>query len=385
MADRPNPYIRKDPGDIIRSGDWNELQIKAREEIYAHNHSGGDKGIQISGAGIDPKSDVIINSLITNDLTIKGKAILGDIQNLLDTVKNLTSNKVNKAGDTINGDLTVSGVLNAKNLKINNQDLTTSLDTKLDKTGGTVNGSIEITNTLNTNSSITIGDKNVKTALTNEGILRLKGSAPQIDFIDSDHNDWAIHVNSSKMYFIRQPWSFTDLVLDGTGRVGVGTDNPSEKLEVAGRIKDQTGYVMPIGTILSYMGTSAPQGWLICDGSAIPSAYSDLIALIGATTPNLRGRTLIGSGQGAGLTNRTLKDIGGEENHVLSANEMPSHQHQFPGDDGLGSWVTAAYAINYDATSGGGNGRMYWTGATGGSQAHNNMQPFFVVNYIIKC
>jgi hypothetical protein len=76
--------------------------------------------------------------------------------------------------------------------------------------------------------------KDPESGITAGGQLAIKGNAPQIDFIDTDHNDWSIHVNSNKMYFIRQPWEFTDLVLDGGGRVGIGTDNPLAKLHVLG-------------------------------------------------------------------------------------------------------------------------------------------------------
>lgn len=70
--------------------------------------------------------------------------------------------------------------------------------------------------------------------MTSKGTLVLKGPAPQIDFADSDHGQWSIHVNSNKMYFIRDPWLFTDLVLDGKGNVGFGTDTPQAKLQVVG-------------------------------------------------------------------------------------------------------------------------------------------------------
>lgn len=71
------------------------------------------------------------------------------------------------------------------------------------------------------------------------GTLALKSRTPQIDFIDAEHTDWAIHVNSHKLYFIREPWIFTDLVLDGTGNIGMGCDNPRARLEVRG------GAIMP--------------------------------------------------------------------------------------------------------------------------------------------
>ena len=56
-----------------------------------------------------------------------------------------------------------------------------------------------------------------------------------------------------------------------SGQVGIGTGTavPTAKLEVNGRIKDQTGYVMPVGSILAYHGAKAPDGWLLCDGDGL--------------------------------------------------------------------------------------------------------------------
>lgn len=76
--------------------------------------------------------------------------------------------------------------------------------------------------------------KDPDSGLSSGGQIAIKSNAPQLDFIDTDHNDWSIHVNNNRLYFIRQPWEHADLVLDGAGNVGIGTVSPGAKLEVNG-------------------------------------------------------------------------------------------------------------------------------------------------------
>jgi microcystin-dependent protein len=52
---------------------------------------------------------------------------------------------------------------------------------------------------------------------------------------------------------------------------------------------------------MPYVGTTAPDGWLMCDGGSIPAEYANLRAMVGANTPNLRGKFL-GGANGNGLT-----------------------------------------------------------------------------------
>jgi len=99
---------------------------------------------------------------------------------------------------------------------------------------------------------------------------------------------------------------------------------------------------VPAGAVLMYAGSSAPLGYLLCDGTASYSTalYPKLYAAIGNTwggtpgstfaVPDMRGRMPLGEGQGSGLTNRTLGTTVGAETHTLSSStQLPAHTHDF--------------------------------------------------------
>ncbi|SOB95077.1 phage tail protein [Thalassospira xiamenensis] len=145
------------------------------------------------------------------------------------------------------------------------------------------------------------------------------------------------------------------------------------------------GGATPLGTVLPFAGATAPLGFMLCDGTELlASEHADLFAVIGTVygegeapgsfkLPDLRGRTAIGAGQGVDLTDRPLGQIAGAETHRLIIAEMPSHSH--------GSTFNTSGPHNVGSN---GNGQFGSTGSTGGDQPHNNMQPFVVLNYIIK-
>jgi len=97
--------------------------------------------------------------------------------------------------------------------------------------------------------------------------------------------------------------------------------------------------ITPIGVIRLFAGSTAPNGWLICDGSSVKrNEYSNLFNVIGTTygvgnsnntftLPDMRGRCPIGVGTGASLTARTLGSNVDAETATLSEANMASHTH----------------------------------------------------------
>ena len=143
------------------------------------------------------------------------------------------------------------------------------------------------------------------------------------------------------------------------------------------------------GMISQYAGTTSPNGWMICDGSAVSrTTYSALYSAIGnsygsgdgSTTfnlPNLKGRVPVGR-DSAQTEFDSLGETGGAKTHTLTIAEMPSHRHDFTvfGDPGSGN-IAPNDSDNPPVRTG-------YTGYEGGNAAHNNLQPYIVVNYIIK-
>ena len=140
----------------------------------------------------------------------------------------------------------------------------------------------------------------------------------------------------------------------------------------------------PVGSILMYGGTTAPTGWLLCNGQST-TGYTALAAIVGANVPDLMGRAPIGYGSGTGLTARgTIGAKVGAETHALTESEMPRHNHSSLqlGGAGGSTGLPVTGTVTTDTTTGftGGDG----AGNAENGIAHPNMQPSTVVNFIIK-
>ncbi len=144
-----------------------------------------------------------------------------------------------------------------------------------------------------------------------------------------------------------------------------------------------------------FAGSAAPSGWLLCDGAAVSrTQYAALFAVIGTTygagdgsttfnLPDLRGRVPVGlDNMGGASANRvtaaqadSLGGAMGEETHVLTIAEMPSHSHSVARTAQAGGTTFASYLYTGSGVN---------SGLAGGDQPHNNMQPSLFINWIIK-
>ena len=196
----------------------------------------------------------------------------------------------------------------------------------------------------------------------------------------------------------------------------------------------------PAGVVITYAGSTAPEGWLLCDGSAVSrDTYATLFDIIGtaygvgdgSTTfnvPNLSGRVVIGPSQ-----SHALGSTGGSETITLTESELPAHAHEVPkhghantiaaatpkfvhsitqavfkytgtgtakagsGSDGkiytstssstatrsTNASITAHAAANCTMSGSIANKAAFTSNASGGGLAHNNMQPYLPLTFII--
>ncbi|HEX8071759.1 MAG TPA: tail fiber protein [Pyrinomonadaceae bacterium] len=151
-----------------------------------------------------------------------------------------------------------------------------------------------------------------------------------------------------------------------------------------------------LGEIKIISWNFAQQGWAFCNGQQLPIAQNQaLFSLFGTTyggngqttfaLPDLRGRTPIHFGNGF-----TLGERAGEQAHTLTTSEMPTHTHFAMGNN---AGATVSSPLGNFWSNGGDNiyapspaNNLMRPGTianVGGNQAHNNMTPYLVLNFMV--
>jgi microcystin-dependent protein len=160
-----------------------------------------------------------------------------------------------------------------------------------------------------------------------------------------------------------------------------------------------------VGEIRLFAGNFNPNGWAFCNGQLLPISENDvLFQLIGTTyggdgestfaLPNLQSRIPIHMGTGPTGTTYIIGETGGVESVTLTTNQIPTHTHPLLASTDPGTGTNPAGAVLgalspvsiYKANVTPPNVAMSAQSvvSTGGSQPHDNMQPFLCINYIIS-
>ena len=158
-----------------------------------------------------------------------------------------------------------------------------------------------------------------------------------------------------------------------------------------------------VGEIRMFAGNFAPNGWMFCEGAPLPISENDvLFQLIGTTyggdgestfnLPNLASRVPIHMGTGKDGTTYQIGEMAGTEQETLTVQQIPSHTHPFTASSATGTQnspnnnvVASSPSVTlFVADSPDNNLAPGTVGATGGSQPHENTQPFLCINFIIS-
>jgi microcystin-dependent protein len=158
-----------------------------------------------------------------------------------------------------------------------------------------------------------------------------------------------------------------------------------------------------IGEVKIFAGTFAPRNYAFCNGQLLSIAQNQaLFSILGTTyggngvqnfaLPNLQNRTPIHFGQGPGLSDRQLGEVGGQAAVALATTQIPGHTHALrAADNATATTGTPGPAVALATTSG---AKVYRgatnlvpmgaaLGSTGNAVPHENRQPYLGVNFII--
>ena len=159
-----------------------------------------------------------------------------------------------------------------------------------------------------------------------------------------------------------------------------------------------------VGEIRMFAGNFAPAGWMFCDGTQLPISENEtLFQLIGTiyggdgqetfNVPDLRGRVPIHQGTSSGTgSSYTVGQSGGVETVALTTQQMPQHSHALVATSAIGNQVNPGGSLlansqgvlPYIEENPNINLHAQAVAPSGGSQPHDNMQPYLGINFIIS-
>lgn len=226
-------------------------------------------------------------------------------------------------------------------------------------------------------------------------IAHLASSVAQGDYFDVGFGEVAPEICDKLTVYITDGSNevYEAIVLDSDA------PDPEDRITDWFLIYTESGITGTItGEMRMYAGASAPAGWLLCDGDDVSrTTYSTLFALVGTTfgagngtttfnLPDMRAKVPMGvnnsglpNGANGALTTRNRAATGGSETHTLVAAELAAHTHGLKASNGAGGVNPTPQGVTANAVN-----SATISQANTGDTPHANVEPFLVVNFIIK-
>lgn len=342
---------------------------------------------------------------------------------LVSAINELNDKKLDKVGGVITGPLQINDSLDVKNDIRVGSDLTSSSsikfydsnklkykELKLDANSGKLvieDNDGNFNSILTSNTTIDLNEENIdiiNKKTTSNIISTLTAKESQLYYSQDEKRLYVFDGVKKGGYKIPVA---DDIPVTGYVKVTSSDDNGylNDKIETDIGIRksisvqlDQQKIKLSSNTFISemklYAGveSSIPTGWMKCDGRLLDrTTYKDLFTKIGTiygagdgrTTfaiPNMSGCVPVGAGVGY-----SLGSSGGEATHTLTVTEIPEHKHIAPFSEAYGNDPWGLVSKGHYGSNGGQDFDNWWayTSPVGGSQPHNNMQPYVSIFYII--
>jgi hypothetical protein len=291
---RPDPYVPRNPNDLLRSTDWNEIQVRTREDVQNHNHTGGEQGMligraaialnAIDGARVDPASTLTVTGLsVSGTFKVGARTLISEVDSLLTRVASLETRATNLETRATNLEGRATSLeTRATTLETRATGLdgrATTLETRATtlegsrvlRAGDTMTGALRTPGVgLGVGTESLIMPLTIRGSDTNENLMAFQNRAGAIKWhINQNFN------NVSGLNISETNQADGRLFIKAGGNVGISTVDPKQRLHVEGAALATQGII---------------SNGIVAGRSGITATYEYAYESIGVTESNMNLR-----------------------------------------------------------------------------------------------